>query len=418
MLQLSCNNTNNKLQTSKAGSPVLNTKHLDHLFVPVTFPNGAKAAGIYIYAEAPDYHHVTDSDEGFTCVDDVARAAQVYLRSKTFYTDTAFQNKAINLINFLLEMQSPNGYFYNFMLLNGQINTSGKTSANNANWWSWRALQTLTEAAPIIQKINPPLSHKMDAAILRLIENIKTDLVALPLTLKEVAGISVPRFFPAGSASDQASIIILSLINYCSENKDDTLRNYIRTLADGLVMMQHGDAGKFPYGCFLSWENVWHAYGNDQGYALFMAGEFLDDTTFTESALREVDHYLPWLLKQGLLSSFLIRKTDTNYVMMDTLQFAQIAYGVRPMIFATLKAYEVAGDRKYADLAKELGGWFFGKNVAGEMMYDKNTGRCYDGILSANKVNRNAGAESTIEALLALQLMEKHHLLDSTVTHQ
>ena len=36
-------------------------------------------------------------------------------------------------------------------------------------------------------------------------------------------------------------------------------------------------------------------------------------------------------------------------------------------------------------------------------MYDPATGRCYDGINSPVDINRNSGAESTIEALLALQ---------------
>ncbi len=56
-------------------SSFVNTKHLDHLYTPVQFLNGEKAAGIFIYSEAPDYHLVGDSDEGYTCVDDVARAA-------------------------------------------------------------------------------------------------------------------------------------------------------------------------------------------------------------------------------------------------------------------------------------------------------------------------------------------------------
>ena len=36
-------------------------------------------------------------------------------------------------------------------------------------------------------------------------------------------------------------------------------------------------------------------------------------------------------------------------------------------------------------------------------MYDENTGIVFDGIESAQKVNMNSGAESTIEALLSLQ---------------
>jgi len=40
-------------------------------------------------------------------------------------------------------------------------------------------------------------------------------------------------------------------------------------------------------------------------------------------------------------------------------------------------------------------------------MYDPKTGRCYDGIVSKNNVNKNSGAESTIEALPSLQVFNK-----------
>src|SRR4029078_11837776 len=106
---------------------LVNNIQLDYLYTPVTFSTGTNAAGIFIYSEAPDYHLVGDVDEGFTCVDDVARAAQVYLRSNKFSSDTSVQAKAFNLIRFILEMQSANGYFYNFLYPDNSINKSGIT---------------------------------------------------------------------------------------------------------------------------------------------------------------------------------------------------------------------------------------------------------------------------------------------------
>ena len=35
---------------------LVNLSHLDYLYIPITFPDGANAAGVYIYADAPDYH--------------------------------------------------------------------------------------------------------------------------------------------------------------------------------------------------------------------------------------------------------------------------------------------------------------------------------------------------------------------------
>lgn len=406
---LSCKNKREDKHLSKAAdSSLLNTKHFDHLYTPITFANGVKAAGIYIYSEAPDYHLVADSDEGFTCVDDVSRAALVYLRSKNFSTDTLVQNKAFNLLRFILEMQSENGYFYNFLFPGNSINKVGKTSINTPGWWSWRALQTLTEASPLINKTDVQLAEKIDTAINKLLTKIKADIITLPLANKTVNGVIVPQWLPGGSAADQASILIQALINYCAVHEDAEVRSFIRKLADGIVMMQQGNETHFPYSCFLSWENVWHAYGCDQAYALMKAAKFLNDSIYIKKALAEVDNFYPWLLKNGMRASFSIIKKEDEFVAVDEKKFAQISYGIRPMIFATAEAYELTGEQKYADIAGHLTAWFFGINEANEMIYDKNTGRCFDGIVSMSKVNKNSGAESTIEALLALQKVENY----------
>ncbi len=406
---VACKNKNVTIQTATIKDSLLvNTKHLDHLYTPVHFLNGENAAGIYIYAEAPDYHLVGDSDEGFACVDDVARAALVYLRSKNFLTDTAAQNKTANLLRFILQMQSRNGYFYNFLFPDSSINTTGKTSVDTPNWWSWRALQTLTEATAIVKKTDEQLASRLDMAIAKLVKNIKSDLVNLPLSTKVVNGLTVPQWLPAGSATDQASILILGLINYCSQNEDAALKTYIRKLADGIILMQQGDSANLPFSAFMSWENVWHAYGSDQSFALLKAGRFLNDPAYIKKALEEVNNFYPWLLTSGMKSSFTVKKIGGKLVPVDEKEFAQIAYGIRPMIFAATEAFAITGDQKYADMAAQFGAWFFGKNNAGAVMYDKETGRCFDGIIAPGKLNKNAGAESTIEALLSLQLIEKY----------
>lgn len=413
------NKTEDKNLKTTADSSLVNTKHLDYLYTPVIFADSLKAAGMYIYSEAPDYHLVADSDEGFTCVDDVSRATLVYLRSEIFFTDTAIQNKTFNLIRFILEMQSENGYFYNFLFPDNSINKKGKTSINTANWWSWRALQTLTEALPLIKKTDLQLAENIDAAVKKLVTKIKYDLINLPLKTKVVSGVTIPQWLPAESATDQASILILGLINYCSVNDDALLKFFIRKLANGIVMMQQGDETNFPYSCFLSWENVWHAYGCDQAYALMKAGKFLNDSNYIKKALAEVDNFYPWLLKNGMKSSFaLIKENDPDSnrdVLVDDKQFAQIAYGIRPMIFASTEAYNLTGQQKYADIAGQLAAWFFGANLVNEIMYDKTTGRCFDGIIARGKVNKNSGAESTIECLLAMQKIEKYPAIISAL---
>jgi hypothetical protein len=387
---------------------LVNLTHLDYLYTPLTFSTGTSAAGVYIYAEAPDYHLVADDDEGYTCIDDVARAAQVYIRSTKFSTDTAIQAKAFNLIKFIVEMQSDNGYFYNFLFLNNQINKFGSTSINNANCWSWRALYTLTEAGPFVKEKDAALAAKMDAAVARLITKIKSDLVNQPQTTKVVSGITVPEWLPAGSGTDQAAILILGLIPYCTATNDAVITAYVKKLADGIALMQQGDAANFPYSVFLSWENTWHAYGCDQAFAMLKAGAFLKDAQYTAKGLAEVDNFYPWLLKNGMKSSFTVTKAGNQIQLAGEKSFEQIAYGIRPMVFAAIEAFVLTGNDKYADIAGHLAAWFLGANAAGKNMYSITTGRGYDGISSASNINMNSGAESTIEALLAMQRVENH----------
>jgi hypothetical protein len=387
---------------------LVNTAHLDYLYTPVTFSDGTRSAGIYIYAEAPDYHLTGANGEGYTCVDDVARAVLVYVRSPKFLTDTSIQNKAYYLVEFILEMQSPNGYFYNFLLQGNQINTTGPTSINDPEWWSWRALHALTEAGPVIKNKKPGLSGKMDQAINKLITRIKSDLVNIAQTTKVISGITVPQWLPAGSGTDQAAILILALIPYCTANNDELLTAYIKKLADGIVLMQQGDPVHFPYGAFLSWENTWHAYACDQAYALMKAGAFLNDQQYVLKALIEIDNFYPWLLQNGFKSSFAVTNDGTQIQLITEKSFEQIAYGISPMVFAAAEAFKVTGQQKYADIAGHLAAWFLGANDANKEMYSLNTGLCYDAINSSTVINLNSGAESTIEALLAMQEVESY----------
>jgi hypothetical protein len=411
---ISCTAVNCKKQDTDSpvippdDTTLINTSHLDYLYTPVTFSDGTNAAGVYIYAEAPDYHLVADSDEGYTCVDDVSRAALVYLRSNKFSSDTLVQSKAFKLIKFLLQMQSSNGYFYNFLLTTNQINMNGTTSINNPGWWSWRALQTLTEGSPVVKVLNTELADKMDQAVSKLVAAIKTGMVNIPQTTKLVSGITVPQWLPAGSGTDQAALLILGLIPYCTKTNDAVMIAYVKKLADGIALMQQGDATHYPYGAFLSWENTWHAYGNDQAYALLKAGVFLNDPQYTSKALAEVDNFYPWLLQNGLKSSFVVTNNGSGVQLSSEKSFEQIAYGVRPMVFAAIEAYRLTGNDKYADVAGRLSAWFLGNNVVSKNMYSLATGRCYDAISSTANVNINSGAESTIEALLAMQRVESY----------
>lgn len=380
---------------------ILNTAHLEKLIVPVTFPNGAKALGVYIYSNAPNYTPVSAKGEGFTCVDDVARAALVYTSNPSFSTDTLVQKRAFGLIDFILNMQSENGYFYNFLYTGNAINKTGVTSINASKWWSWRALQTLTEAYSIIKTKNKPLADKMLLSADKLVAKIKSDLVPIPKTTTKIEGLTIPQWLPEGS--DQAATLILGMIAYCNTKPDAAIKEYIKKLADGILLMQFGDKNNFPYSAFISSGNVWHAYGSFQAYALLKAADFLNMSAYREKAMEEVNNFYPWLIQNGYKYSFEVTSSNGVLAITNEEEFEQIAYGFSPYIFAAVEAYKNTKEEKYADIAGRLAAWFLGKNSANTKMFSIETGRCYDAIFSGNNINKNSGAESTIEALLSMQ---------------
>lgn len=392
---------------------ILNTAHLEKLITPLTFPNGTKALGVYVYSDAPNYNPAPATGEGFTCVDDVARAALIYTRNPSFPTDTLIQKRAFGLINFILNMQSDNGYFYNFLYVGNTINKAGITSINEPKWWSWRALQTLTEAYDIVKTKNKPLANKMLLSADKLVEKIKSDLAPLPQTKTQIEGLSIPEWLPEGA--DQSATMILALIDYCKIKPDVIVKEYIKKLADGILLMQFGDKDNFPYSAFISSGNTWHAYGSFQAYTLFKVATFLNMPVYQEKALEEVDHFYPWLIQNGYKNSFEVISMNGVLSAKNEKEYEQIAYGFSPFIYAATEAYKITKVEKYADIAGRLAAWFFGRNAAQTNMFSTETGRCFDAIFTGNKVNKNSGAEATIEALLSMQVVSAEPAVKSAM---
>jgi hypothetical protein len=71
------------------------------------------------------------------------------------------------------------------------------------------------------------------------------------------------------------------------------------------------------------------------------------------------------------------------------------------MIEACLEAYRITQEEWWARTAHHCFEWFLGRNDMQTLVYDYKSGGCCDG-LTANGVNRNQGAESTLAWLLSL----------------
>ena len=389
----------------------INTSHLDRLYEEINI-DGKSMGIIHIYSDYPDYNWIGDDDEGIACVDDASRAAVFYLNNYQLHEDTASLIKSERLMEFLIFMQSENGFFYNFIFEDHSINKTHKNSVNEPNWWSWRAIWALSEGYKIIRDVDTKLGKEILSVLVSSVEAAKKSFPKEKLTI-EINGIKFPSWLPAETASDQASVLVLALLNYFDETKDTSVIQNLNNLCDGILLMQKGDSLKIPYYAFLSWQNVWHAYGNSQSYALLMASKILKRNDLKITALNEINFFYSYLMNENYLSSFEIEKVDDSFKFSKKNKYSQIAYNFRPMIFASLEAFELTGDSAYVFKSIEITKWFFGNNIAGKQMYYPSNGRCFDGIGSETEVNMNSGAESTIEVLLSLSAIEKHNISKS-----
>ena len=389
----------------------INTAHLDALYDQLKV-GGDTVGFIHIYSEYPDYHLVGDGDEGIACVDDASRASIFYLRQHAASGDPEQLRKGKMLIKFLLAMQAPNGYYYNFIWPDGRIHTDGNTTKAEPNFWSWRALWAFGEAIYLLDK-NDPLVTAIKTQRETLVRSILAEEVFRKSETDTTMGCTFPTWLPKYSGTDQASIVLIGLAWMIQQQpkespvRSDSIVHFMRHFAEGVRMMQVRQPGTLQDGAFLSWENVWHAYANIQAFGLLTTGQSLKDTAMVNSALYEIKNFYPALMAKGGLNHFMLRMDGDSSLMYDAQPFSQIAYGVRPMVWACLKAYVMTGQFAYLEEARALASWFSGNNPAKTPMYDPATGRGYDGISSPDQINKNAGAESTIEALLTLQALEE-----------
>ncbi len=379
---------------------LLNTAHLEHLYQEVSIGDTLMGV-VWIYCEAPDYRLVGDEDEGFTCVDDLARALVFYCRQYRSSPSEAVLEKARRLAEFLLYMQADNGYFYNFLMPGNIINREHPNSRAVPNWWSWRAFWALSELNLLEAEGLAGLQGRSRRAMDALLPGIR-QLCSGQEGMVEVEGVSIPQCLTQTGA-DQVGVLMAGLANYYQLRQEETVRETMLNLGNLLLAVQFGGPEAFPFGAFMSWKNTWHAWGNLQAYGLLHAGRVLEHEPFIQAGLREVQSFYPYCLEQEFVSGFEVIRPGDSLKMQNFRQFPQIAYNIRPMVYAAMEAYALTGEAGYARTAAQLAGWFWGANPAGRKMYDPETGRTFDGIGSPEEVNMNSGAESTIEALLSIQ---------------
>jgi hypothetical protein len=359
---------------------------------------------VHVYANYPDYRWMEAADagtEGVACVDDAARAAVVYLRHYELTHEQGSLDRARALLQFVLKMQSDNGEFCNFIYKDHTINTTGRTSKRGFGWWASRGVWSIGTGYRVFRSVDPVFAGTLHRAMERSLPRVN-DLLVRYGTRDTVGGYPVPRWLPYDSGADVTSELLLGLADFYAAMPDARVKSMIEKLADGIMMMQSGTPLEPPFGLHRSWETQWHMWGNAQTQALAAAGPLVKDQAFVASAEREAVGFYTRLLIEGFIKEWNPASAE------PPLRFEQIAYAVRPMAVGLLRLYEATGKKEYLTMAGLAGSWLFGNNALHQPMYDPSTGRCYDGIRDSVTLNKNSGAESTIEALYTLVEIERY----------
>lgn len=365
----------------------INLDHLRHLGISVVV-GGQPVRVVSLYAEAPDYRLVgspaRDGFEGIASVDDAARAAVIYLRDYEATGDVRSHDEALGLIGFITAMEQGDGEFVNFIDSTGRLNRNAPSSRKSMSYWAARSIWALGEAALVLGSNDSTQLKSMRPVLDRAIARMGREIEAGRLI---------------GGSTTATAEALLGVLALQKAEPSPSLVSLGNRTAHLIAARSSGATHTAPWGAHLDDPRAeWHAWGARSTEALATAQSVLGRPEHGASARKEAD---------GLWGLFLLAGQIPSAVAPDgtATWYPQIAYGIGSIVDGYLALAEISNDPRYAVFAGLAAGWFLGANPERLSMYDEKTGRTFDGIDGPTplKLNRNSGAESTVEALLALQ---------------
>ena len=344
--------------------------------------------------------------QGAYNLDDVARAAIVYMNHYRYYGDQLSYDRGYGALRHVLYMQTLTGEnagnFVIWMQPDGTLNPT-PTPPDDPNpadagfsWWAARAMWALAEGYHTYRDTEPELIQVIEERMALAMDALDRQVLA-PNDGQyiDLHGYLIPAWF-IGDGADASSIALIGLTRYFQATGDGTAERLARQLAEGIEQFQLGDPVTWAFQAHLPWAGSisnWHAWGVRMVKSLALAGETFGEHRWIVSADQEANQFLTHeLVSIGPINGLLPAPND----------LVQINYGNEVLTTNLLALADATGKQAYSILAGLQATWWFGNNPAGEPMYDPATGRGYDGIEPDGRINRNSGAESVISALLGL----------------
>jgi len=315
-----------------------------------------------------------DRRKGYT-TDDNARALIAVLRYHEMYKDPSSIGLADKYLTFLLHMQKEDGRFHNLLGFDRAFKdeVGSEDCMGNALWASG---YTLNSTAPEEMKI----------------------------VAKEMFDRGLPPVHNFTSPRAKA-LTLIGLHHYNKAFPED--RNILKNvgkLASGLVHQYRVESDEG-----WCWFESYLTYSNPRlPQALFSAFESTKKDTYLEVALNSFNFLIE------------VQMVDDVFVPVGTKDWyikkgEKALYDQQPieascMVEAAIDAYKHTRDERYLRTAENSFEWYHGKNVKSIVIYNEETGTCYDGITNEG-LNLNQGAESTLSYYLAYLIMKKHLLV-------
>jgi hypothetical protein len=205
------------------------------------------------------------------------------------------------------------------------------------------------------------------------------------------------------------TILINKMQKHVSFNSPRAIAHYIKTLH--LLLNKHVEIAKVDLKSELKnqCDKLTHLYEITHSPDWFWFEEYL---TYSNSILSEAlllgfqitlnDEYLR--IGKGTLD-FLIENSFRDKLLLPTRQngwhqrsgkrarFDQQPEEVTSIIYALKTCFSITKDEYYSGLMYRTFYWFLGVNSLNQVVYDRTTGGCYDGV-GKKAINLNQGAES------------------------
>jgi hypothetical protein len=291
--------------------------------------------------------------EGVACVDDAARALEVYCDLWTATAAPWALRWCEGLLDFILAMQDAEGRWLNFIRdWDGAPNHTARTSIAGGGFWQARALLALARAAQVLDDsrigdaLNRGLPHVIEAT---------------------------------GVPPDVRALHIRTALTLLESGNDHGLSAQVGMWSDEVAGCRVGDVlmnSPSEHGRPHLWAHI-------QEGVLADAGARLGRQDLVEIGCRSAE----LVFRDAVLSGFDMPRTQP--------------YDVASAVDALSRIAAVTGMPGYAELAATARSWFDGHNSAGQPVYDRRAGRVGDGV-DHGRVSSNSGAEANIVGAQAL----------------